>query len=85
MVTADAALCFWRLRRGRRRLRLRESAFVGPQRPRAYKGGRSCRRGDNIGLAADGAGRGWVPSKLTNLGVKVKGPHGVGTAGLGPV
>ncbi len=33
-------------------------------RPRKDRGGRterrSCRRGDNIGLAADGAGRGWV-------------------------
>ncbi|WP_344315245.1 hypothetical protein, partial [Fodinicola feengrottensis] len=51
----------------------------------AYKGGRSCRRGDNIGLAADGAGRGWVPSKWTNLMEMVTVPHGVGSAGLGHV
>ncbi|GAA1669192.1 hypothetical protein GCM10009765_18330 [Fodinicola feengrottensis] len=48
-----------------------ESRSSDPAKTAGSEDRRPCRRGDNVGLAADGAGRGWVPSKCANCGLTV--------------
>ncbi|GAA1668203.1 hypothetical protein GCM10009765_16870 [Fodinicola feengrottensis] len=48
-----------------------------PAKPAGSEDRRPCRRGDNIGLAADGAERGWDSSELANFGLGVAVPNGL--------
>ncbi|GAA1681743.1 hypothetical protein GCM10009765_33610 [Fodinicola feengrottensis] len=62
-----------------------ESRSSDPAKTAGSEDRRPCRRGDNIGLAADGAERGWEPSKLADYGLKVPSRTEWGDGGLGNV